>query len=91
VSRNGRFAFITNTASNTVSSYRIIGSAVSILKPVAASTLRGPIDMEVLGDTLVVLTSQGVSTFGIDVGGSLTPITSNTTVTASNGLAVLRD
>ena len=83
IPNNGKFAFVSNTASGTISSYRInpADGSLTLLNPVAASTGMGsaPIDMTLSVNSrfLFVLLggTQSVAVFGIGGGnGSLTPV-----------------
>jgi 6-phosphogluconolactonase len=79
---NGKLAFVSNTASGTISSYRINAEdgSLTLLNPVAASTGMGsaPIDMTLSVNSrfLFVLLggSQSVASFRIGGNGSLTPV-----------------
>ena len=83
IPNNGKFAFVSNTASGTISSYRInpADGSLTLLNPVAASTGMGsaPIYMTLSVNSrfLFVLLggTQSVAAFGIGGGnGSLTPV-----------------
>ena len=83
IPNSGKFAFVSNTASGTISSYRInpVDGSLTLLNPVAASTGMGsaPIDMTLSVNSrfLFVLLggNQSVASFRIGGGdGSLTPV-----------------
>jgi 6-phosphogluconolactonase len=93
ISRNGRFAYTTNTASGTISSYAIRrDGSLSLLSSVAATTSAGPIDMDLSGDgqTLFVLNAGAntLQSFEVDLSsGSLTALETVSGVPAgANGL-----
>ena len=76
VTPNGRYAYVTNTASGTVSSYAIRRSGrLSLASAVAASAGAGPIDAAIAptGRELFVLNagSHTISSFSIEGDGSL--------------------
>ena len=80
VSRNGRFAYTTNTASGTISSFAINrDGSLRLISSVAATTSAGPIDMDLSGngETLFVLNAgaQTLQSFDVDQAtGSLTAL-----------------
>ena len=90
---NGRYAYVTNTGSGTVSSYSIQKSGkLTLAQAVAATTGAGPIDAAVSADGrgLFVLNarSNSITAHGIAGDGSLTPGAVATGLPAgSNGLA----
>ena len=70
ITRNGRFAYTTNTASGTLSSYAINrDGTLRLIASVAATTSAGPIDMDLSNDsqTLFVLNAGAntLQSFGI--------------------------
>ena len=76
VSRNGRYAYVTNTASGTISSYAVQKSGkISLAQAVAGAGGPGPIDAAIsaTGRNLFVLNSgnQTISSFRIASDGSL--------------------
>jgi len=77
VAPNGRNAYTTNTASNTISRYAIRSGRLVLARAVAASTSAAPTDLAVAptGRSLWVLNSgsQTLSVFAIDPDGQLTP------------------
>ncbi len=86
---NGRFAYTSNTASGTISSYAVsFGGSLALMNITAASTGAGsvPIDMALSGDSrfLYVRTAGngGISGFRIAPDGSLTMIAAATGVPA---------
>ena len=88
--RSGKYAYTTNTASNSVSSYRVRRDGSAMLsETIAATTAAGPIDMAIGGRTLNVLTSQGLVSFAIASNGVLTELVTNTATAGANGLVVL--
>lgn len=77
VTPNGRYAYITNTGSNTISSYAVQKSGkLTLVQSVAATTDAGPIDaaLSPTGRSLFVLNSGGhtISSFTVDKDGNLT-------------------
>jgi 6-phosphogluconolactonase len=77
ITRNGRYAFTTNTGSANVSSYAIDhDGAISLLQAAAGATGGGPIDAAIAKHFLYTLDSGGhnFSAFGIGADGSLTPL-----------------
>jgi 6-phosphogluconolactonase (cycloisomerase 2 family) len=95
VPRNGRFAYTTNAASNSISSYRVSEDGYLTLRDaVAVSTGAGttPTDMALSDNSQFLYTRNGgngsVSGFRIGRDGSLTPIASITGVpSGSQGIA----
>lgn len=95
VTPNGRFAFETNTGSNTVSAFRIgQDGSLTLLHAdgVAATTGAGPIDMDVSvnGRFLYTLNGAGgsISAFRIGADGGLDPLGTTPGLPAgANGLA----
>jgi len=93
VTKNGRFAYTSNTGSNNISSYRVERNGTLILlEAVAASTGAAPIDMALNQNSklLYVLnaTARTIDVFRVDRGsGELTPLTSVSGLPAGvNGL-----
>jgi 6-phosphogluconolactonase len=83
ITNNGKFAFVSNTASGTISSYRINAEngSLTLLNAVAAKTGMGsaPIDMTLSNNSRILFVllggSQSVASFSIGGGnGDLTPI-----------------
>jgi 6-phosphogluconolactonase len=77
VTKNGRYAYDTNTGSANVSSFTIgQDGSLALLQAVAGSTGGVPIDAAIAKQDLYTLDSGGhdVSAFAIGVDGSLTPI-----------------
>jgi 6-phosphogluconolactonase len=77
VTKNGRYAYTTNTGSANLSSYAIDhDGSISLLHAVAGSTGAGPIDASIAKHFLYTLDSGGhdVSAFTVGADGSLTPI-----------------
>lgn len=93
VTPNGKFAYVTNTASGTVSSYSVQKSGkLSLAQAVAATSGAGPIDaaLSATGKGLFVLDSgsQTISSFSVGKDGSLSNHNSVGGVPAgANGLA----
>ncbi len=93
ITPNGRYAYITNTASNTVSSYTIArNGSVSLLEPAVAASGMGPTDEMVSGDgrQLFVLNgrSASISSFSVGRDGKLgAPIVLSGLPATSLGLA----
>jgi 6-phosphogluconolactonase (cycloisomerase 2 family) len=78
---NGQFAYISNTGSGTISSYRVgLNGALTLLNPVAANTgpSSAPIDMASTGGGRYLYALGGgsrmVHAFRVELDGSLTPI-----------------
>lgn len=93
VTKNGKFAFGSNTGSNNISSYRVgRDGTLTLLASVAASTGAAPIDMALRGNSkfLYVLnaTAHTIDVLRVDRGnGQLTPVTSVAGLPAgANGL-----
>jgi 6-phosphogluconolactonase (cycloisomerase 2 family) len=81
VTNSGRYAYVSNTASGTVSSYRIgAGGALTLLDAVAANTgpTSAPIDMALDNSSRYLYVHaaglQSVAAFRAEPDGSLTPI-----------------
>lgn len=81
LSKDGRFAYVTNTGSGTVSGYRVAsGGSISLLDPdgVTATTGAGDIDAAVTrgGEFLYTLDAgpHSISGFQIQADGSLVPV-----------------
>jgi 6-phosphogluconolactonase (cycloisomerase 2 family) len=93
VTPNGRYAYVTNTASGTISSYKVRKSGqLALAQGIAARSGTGPIDAAIAADGrgLFVLNSgsNNITSFAIDRDGSLTAAGSVTGLPAgSNGLA----
>ena len=94
ITKYGRFAFVTNTASNSVSSYYISArGALYLVQQVAAATDNGPVDIVVAGNNYNVYTLNGKAgtlgeyhrTFlgGLESIGSLSGLPASTTGLAS--------
>ena len=93
VTKNGKFAFGSNTGSNNISSYRVgRDGTLTLLASVAASTGAAPIDMALRGNSkfLYVLnaTARSIDVFRVDrSNGQLAPVTSVSGLPAgANGL-----
>ncbi len=76
VTPNGRHAYVTNTASDTISSYAVQKSGqITLARAIAATSSGGPIDAAIAasGKALFVLNagSRTIASFGIGVDGSL--------------------
>ncbi|MEY4563131.1 MAG: hypothetical protein RLZZ618_2408 [Pseudomonadota bacterium] len=93
VTPNGRYAYVTNTASGTISSYKVQKSGqLALAQGIATTSGAGPIDAAIAADGrgLFVLNagSNSITSFAIDRDGSLTAASSVTGLPAgSNGLA----
>ena len=93
VTPNGRFAYVTNTGSGTVSSYGVARSGkLALLQAVAATSGAAPIDAAVSasGGQLFVLNARGlsISSFRIGRDGSLAnPLSVAGLPAGANGLA----
>jgi 6-phosphogluconolactonase len=76
--RDGRFAYTTNTGSASISTYRIDNDgSLSLRNPVGATTGSTPIDAALSKDSryLYAHTSDAINAFSVADNGSLTPIT----------------
>ncbi|MCI0635461.1 MAG: hypothetical protein L0206_16335 [Actinobacteria bacterium] len=97
LSKGGRFAYVTNTGSATISGYRVgSGGSISLLDPdgVTATTGAGDIDAAVTrgGEFLYTLDAgpHAISGFQIQADGSLVPVPGAGGLPArANGLAAL--
>ena len=93
VTPNGRYAYVTNTGSGTISSYNVQRSGtLALAEAIAATSGAGPIDAAISADGrgLFVLNagSNSITSFAIGRDGSLTAAASATGLPAgSNGLA----
>jgi 6-phosphogluconolactonase len=82
IPKNGKFAFVSNTASGTISSYRINPSdgSLTLLNATAANTGTGssPIDMALSVNSKILFVhlggTQSVASFRVWKNGNLTPI-----------------
>jgi 6-phosphogluconolactonase (cycloisomerase 2 family) len=82
ITNNGKFAFISNTGSGTISSYRVNPSdgSLTLLNATAADTGMGsaPIDMALSNNSRILFVllggSQSVASFRVWKNGDLTPI-----------------
>ncbi len=89
-SKDGRFAFTTNTASDTVSSFRVRGNGqLELSQAVAATVPSSPIDMSVSGKNIFVLTKVGISPFNIGNDGTLGSLSASAIVSGANGLVTI--
>jgi 6-phosphogluconolactonase len=93
VTKNGKFAYTSNTGSNNISSYRVgRDGTLTLLAAVAVATGAAPIDMALNRNSkfLYVLnaTARSIDVFRVDRGtGQLTPVTSLSGLPAgANGL-----
>ena len=88
---DGRFAYTTNTGSNTISTYLIDSDGTLNLRyPTAATTGAGPIDAAFSSKSryLYVLASGVINAYGVQSNGALTPISGATGLAAGTvGLA----
>jgi 6-phosphogluconolactonase (cycloisomerase 2 family) len=94
ISRNGRYAYTTNTGSGSISSYRIgKEGAITLLNAQAGLTGDGsmPIDMALSRDGKFLYAlgsgSSTISIFGVKANGSLVPLGETDVPTGSVGLA----
>ena len=93
VTPNGRHAYVTNTASGTISSYAVQKSGkLTLAQPVAATSGAGPIDAAIAGSGrhLFVLNSvsQSITSFSVGRDGSLAnPGSVSGLPAGANGLA----
>jgi len=82
VTRDGRFAYTSNTASGTISSYTVSEDGDLALLNVTAGTGNVPIDMALSRNSRFLYVRNagngGVSGFRVEANGSLTPITTVT-------------
>jgi 6-phosphogluconolactonase (cycloisomerase 2 family) len=89
ISRNGRFAYTTNTATNSVSLYSIgADGSLTLEQAVSAASGPGPVDAAISRDgrVLFVLTGDGIESFRIGAHGHLTAA-DEAPVSGANGLA----
>ena len=81
VSRNGAFAYVSNTGSNNLSIYNIDGNGVLTLQGNGnnAATGAAPFDLAISNDNLFLYVlntgDDSISAFSIDANGNLSPIT----------------
>ena len=90
LSRSGKFAFTTNTASGTISSYQLAADGtLTLANATAASPGVSPLDMVVAGDSLFTLNSksQTITTSVIGASGTLNAGSSVAIPVGSVGLA----
>ena len=94
VTNDGRFAYVTNTGSGSISSYGIsFDGSLTLLNAVAGETGPGsaPIDVDLTNDGrfLYALSSAGekIDAFRVQAQGGLTPLPGVSVPTGSNGLA----
>lgn len=94
LSRDGRFAYTTNTASNNISSFTVqpYNGNLSVLNAVAAATQMGPIDADISSNSkfLYVLNagSHSIGAYQISNSGGLTSIQNTGGLpNSANGLA----
>jgi 6-phosphogluconolactonase (cycloisomerase 2 family) len=82
ITKNGKFGFVSNTGSGTISSYRVNAEdgSLTLLNATAAETgmNSAPIDMALSVDSKILLVllggSQSVASFRIGGNGDLTPV-----------------
>jgi len=78
IQRVGRFFFVSNTGSNTISSFTIAGGRPTLVAPAAATTEPGPIDLTSPKGTHFLYAETGimgtVDEFAVNGDGSLTRI-----------------
>jgi len=77
IQRVGRFYYVSNTGSNTLSSFTIEGAQPTLLEPVAAATEAGPIDLTSpsRGQFLYAETGGGtIDEFEVNQNGTLTKL-----------------
>lgn len=73
--KDGRFAYTTNTGSNTISIYRTHGDgSLELHDATGATTGPGPIDEALAGRYLYALVSGAINAFAVERNGALTPI-----------------
>ncbi len=95
ITRNGRFAYTSNTGSGTISGYRLSrGGELSLLDAngVTATTMAGPIDLALTNNSRFLYSlasgSGAIDAFLVAADGSLTPIPGAAGLPAgANGLA----
>ena len=95
VTGDGRFAYTTNTGSNSISGYAIKGGTITLLDNdgVTATTAGGPIDLAVSRDSkyIYALTASGnaIDAFEVSQTGALTPVSGGAVglPPGTNGLA----
>ena len=75
IERVGRFFYVSNTGSNTLSSFTLAGGKPTLLEAVAATTEAGPIDLTSSGRFLYAETGSGtVDEFRVNDDGTLTKL-----------------
>jgi 6-phosphogluconolactonase (cycloisomerase 2 family) len=74
--KDGRFAYTTNTGSNTISTYRIDDGSLSLRNPTGATTGAGPIDAALSSNSqyLYALVAGAINAYSVAKNGALTPI-----------------
>jgi 6-phosphogluconolactonase len=93
VSNDGRFAFVTNTGSRTISSYSIaFDGALQLLESIAGTATGAVIDAALSLDGRYLYALSGntgnIDAFEVQVGGALTPLPGVSGLPiGSNGLA----
>ncbi len=91
LTRDGQFAFVTNTGSNTISSLRVGASGLTLIEAVAAQTSAAPIDLAITNDDrFAVVLNSGADTlqsFAIASDGKLTLVNEVATAPTANGVA----
>jgi len=95
VTRNGRYAYTTNTGSGSISGYRIMpDGTLTLLDPDGRTALTGdgstPIDLALSLDNVLYALESGddeISAFRVQFDGSLTPLGSVAAPATANGLA----
>ncbi|HSE65942.1 MAG TPA: beta-propeller fold lactonase family protein [Gemmatimonadales bacterium] len=96
ITKNGRFAYVTNTGSGSVSGYSVQSGALALLDPNGRTGVTGagstPIDMSLSRDSRFLFAlNSGTGTlsgFAVEASGGLTPIGTTTGIpTVASGLA----
>ncbi len=75
VTKDGRFAFTTNTGSATISTYLIKpGGSLALQDPISATTGTAPTDAALAGHYLYAHVSGAINAFTVESNGALTPV-----------------
>ena len=80
VTKNGKYAYATNTGSNNLTTFNVnsFSGNIDVLDAISATTEAGPIDAALTGNSkfLYILNSKGnsINAFGVDNNGSLNPV-----------------
>jgi 6-phosphogluconolactonase (cycloisomerase 2 family) len=94
LTKNGKYAYTTNTASNNISSFNVNpwSGSFSVSEAIAATTQAGPIDADITSNSKFLYVLNGaahsIQAFAIDDDGSLSSVqTLSGLPVGANGLA----